>query len=107
MMSNDFGALFAPPVETTANPHANDFGVDGFGTVDDAVILTADRPSDNVVPDVVPECYVHLCNGDVRRVKADRLPTPAGHDAPFGYMSDGTYQYLVIGVYPVEIRIGK
>lgn len=65
-----------------------------------------DRPAP--VPAVVeekPDHYVHLANGEVRRVAFDDIPTVAGTNAQFGHWQEGKTVHTVIGVYPAEINV--
>jgi hypothetical protein len=47
--------------------------------------------------------YVHLANGDVRKLNADELTKAFGDESPRVLRDNGT-EYHVIGVYPDEVE---
>jgi hypothetical protein len=54
----------------------------------------------NAAPEA--QFYVHLANGEVKRVKETDLPASGGTNAPYGYWQSGRSVILIIGVYPTE-----
>lgn len=47
--------------------------------------------------------YVHLANGDVRKLNADELKQAFGDESPRVFRDNGT-EHHVIGVYPDEVE---
>lgn len=65
------------------------------------VASEAPKPG-SAAPEPEEHFYVHLANGEVRRVKQSDIPRPAGTNAPHGVWQESGKVYVITGVYPVE-----
>lgn len=76
--------------------------------IETAAIATdvQDAPPIQVATVEVRHYYVHLANGEVKRVTEVDLPPSGGIEAPYGHWQSDNKVHLIIGVYPVEIVKG-
>lgn len=73
-----------------------------FDAAIDAQNERMNRVSAPAKPRPESEVYVHLANGEVKKVKESQVPSPAGSNAMNGYFVENGKAHHVIGVYPVE-----
>jgi len=64
-----------------------------------------DAPEVEESEEYVPQSYVHLANGQVKRVRTEDIPQ-GGHNHYGHWVQDGK-AHTIIGVYPVEESVAK
>jgi hypothetical protein len=67
-------------------------------------VTKPDLPSVIDDREAVPQSYVWLANGEIRKCNDADLPVGSG-DAPFGHWQEGNKVHTVVAVYPAEITL--